>query len=342
MGCFFSFTKEKFGVKVYHKSHRGGKTMRKRGLIIVVLGLLLFIVGCNKVTNNRTTTKDKTETTVKKVEYSNLSESEKDEMTFSFSQEESEGNLISVDLKVVNRTSKNIQFSGDKFVLTHAKKSDIISVNDDFVVKSNSIKVIKHLFENVDEADFQTIGLYYYKNLQNKLAYSEVNKTVSKSTNLKDDSLQKDYQASKKKKKPVDNSKEKEPSDNQETTTKPRVKIPVGPIYNGQMAIALVESQNDPVPDDVHYCTMGSGTDDGPFGTYNGQSVYWVRLYRRTATGVIYLDDWTVFQDRTIIHRAPQDLNPNRSEQPNNDPSDGDSNQPDDNENNETPANGEQ
>lgn len=316
--------------------------MRKRGLIIAVLGLLFFVVGCNKVTNNKATTKDATETTVKKVEYSKLSQSEKNEMTFAFSQVTSENNLIAIDLKVVNRTSKDIQFSGDKFVLTHAKKSDVISVNDNFIVKSNSTKVIKHLFEDIDGTDFQTIGLYYYKNLQNRLAYSELNKTVSKSTNLKDDNLQREYQSTKKKKRSVDNSRnnEKESSDDSEENNKPKVKIPVGPIYNGQMAIALVESQNDPVPDGVQYCTMGSGTDNGPFGTYNGQSVYWVRLFRRTTTGVVYLDDWTVFQDRTIIHRAPQNLNPDRSEEPDNNSVDADSNQPDISESEDVPDSG--
>ncbi|CAJ1178724.1 hypothetical protein LCR01_14650 [Companilactobacillus crustorum] len=286
--------------------------MNKRGLIVIALGLLLLGTGCNKVTRNRTTGADVTR--AKKItNYVDLSHSEKNEMTFEFTKSSSDAALVSVSLKVVNRTSKNIEFDGDSFILAHRNASDVMSTRDNkIVIKSNSTKNIKNLFEDVDATDFQKVGLYCYKNHNNKLAYSEMNVNVSRSSNLKNDDLQKSYLTTNKKKtKPVQKKNINKENDNQQAAQ--RRPAPVGPINTGQQAIALIESQNVLAPKGTDYCTMGSGTANGPFETSNGQSVYWVRLYHNTGSAVVYLDDWVVYQDRTVLHQAPGDMSSDSS-----------------------------
>jgi len=48
--------------------------MRKRGLLVAVLGLLFFTVGCSQVTNKPTAVKSG-QTTTKSVDYAQLSQS---------------------------------------------------------------------------------------------------------------------------------------------------------------------------------------------------------------------------------------------------------------------------
>lgn len=274
--------------------------MNKRGLFFVVMSLLFFIVGCSKVT---TSTKNTTGTTKteESIDYTHLSQAEKNEMTFKFIRNDVNG-VSTVDLKVINRTSKNIDFQGTKFILLHPKGSDINSTKTGTIkINSNSTETIKNLFEEVTDDSFQTIGLYCYKNKQNRLAYSEINSNISASTNLKEDNLTKAYRnASKvvKKKETTDKDKIKKPK---------LPKAPAKPILNGSQAIAMVESQYGLAPNDTAYTVMKSGNED-VFGKIANENIYWVRLYRDEGTAVEYLDDWTVFQRGIVIHESPGNL----------------------------------
>lgn len=309
--------------------------MRRWGIVIVVLGLLVLGSGCNKVTTdkNQTSTSD---TAIKTIDYTQLSSSEKDEMNFEFIRHD-QGDSSAVDMKVINRTSKNIHFDGSKFLLRQPKGSDVTSNEDHkIIVKSNSTKTVKNLFAGISDTDFDSLGLYCYKNQQNKLAYSEIGTATSKSTNLKDEDLQKAFKKSTTKKKVSAKSTDstKTPVEDNQTKQKTPAKkpIPVGQIITAKMAMDMVESQNGPAPQTTAYCTMGGGQYGQAFGTYRGQQVFWVRLYRNDGTNVAYLDDWTVYQDRTIVHAQPgsqqapldNDENADTSDQDNDGPSDDD------------------
>jgi len=273
--------------------------MKRKGLAVLILGLLLLIVGCGKVT---TSAKDnqsskKTEQTI---DYARLSDSEKSEMTFTFVRS---SDSSSVDLKIINRTSKNVTFNGDKFILAYPKKSNINSTIDSTIkIGSNSTKTFKKLFEGLNSADFSTIGLYCYKNKNNKLAYSEPNATTVKSTNLKEEDLQKAYKKASATKKVEPVKKERPTNDTERQNS-----VSVGEITSGQQAVALIQSLNGPAPQGTSYTFMTdetSGT-NGTVKTNDGQDVYWVRLFESGNGVAITVDDWTVFPNRTVIHQAP-------------------------------------
>lgn len=283
--------------------------MKKRGLLAVILGLLLFVVGCSKVTNTPTGNKSG-QTTTKSVDYAQLSESQKNEMNFTFNRND-ESDMSSISLKVVNRTSEDVLFDGTRFILTHTEGSDVNSTKGGTIrVKSNSTKSIKNLFVGVDNDNFKTIGLFSYKNANNKLAYSEINTAVSKSTNLKDATLSKAYKGTPKKK--VSRQKNETTTDNKSTKNQPQKsdRIPVGPITNAKDAVALVKSQKGPAPENMAYTYMGDETSgpDGSVKTNNNQTVYWVRLYRTGLSVAVAVDDWTVYPDRTIVHMTPSEI----------------------------------
>jgi len=291
--------------------------MRKRGLIIAVLGLLLFVLGCSKVTTSKTDTQSIK--TVKSVDYTQLSQSQKNEMRFSFERRD-ETDMSIIDVTVVNRTSEDVQFDGTRFVLAHTKGSDVTSTKGEpITVKSNSTKKFKSLFSGVDDDDFKTVGLFYYKNTKNKLAYSEIDTTISKSTNLKDTDLQKLYRGKPKKK--ITAPTKTDENDNQVNNNRQtRPAVPTGPITNAQQAIALVESQYGPAPEGLQYTHMTDET-VGPGDSIknNGQMVYWVRLFREGNGVSLAVDDWTVYPDRTVIHQAPGELDESNGDSDNDD-----------------------
>ena len=279
--------------------------MKKWELIIAALGLLFFSVGCNKVTSSKSST-PKVE---KSIDYTQLSDSEKSEMTFVFTRNEM-SEATSVDLKVVNRTSKNIEFNGERFILIHKDGNEVDSdLEKTIVVKSNSTKTVKNLFSDIESDNFEKVGLYCYRNTQYHLAYSEINKTSSKSTNLKDETLQKAYLAKKKKVSAATTDKQTQPK----RPAKPLV--PTGPITNSKQAMALVESQYGPAPDGSFYSYMTDETSDatGSIKLSDGTVVFWVRLAKNGNGVSIAEDDWTVYPDRTVIHMAPSRLDQNNN-----------------------------
>ena len=285
--------------------------MSKRGLIIAALSLLLFSTGCSKVTTSPKSNAGTTRTE-SSIDYTQLSQSEKNEMTFKFVRHDVNG-VSAVDLHIINRTGKNIIFQGNKFILLHPKGSDVNSTKTDVIkIKSNSTKTIKNLFEEVTDTAFQTIGLYCYKNKQNKLAYSEANSNEASSTNLKETTLQKAYQNAGKMKKKTTTKK------TESTETKNKLpKAPDKPITSGSQAIAMVESQYGLAKNGTAYTIMKSGNDE-VFGKSAGQNIYWVRLYRNTGTAVEYLDDWTVYAGGIVVHKSPGDLVDSNSSSTNN------------------------
>ena len=302
--------------------------MKMRGMIIVALSLLLFSAGCHKVTTDDNT--KPVETTQQTIDYTQLSDSEKSEMTFEFVRKDN-ANLSTVNLKVINRTSKNIKFNGNKFVLIHPREVAVTDVTSTFgkeiTVKSNSTKTIRNLFDNVDSRDFEVIGLYCYKSKADQLAFNEANTLSSKSTNLKDADLQKAYKkADKKQQQP-----KKAPAttrDQNQPNKQTQIQAPTGPITNASQAVALIQSQYGAALSGTAYSHMEDETSDpsGSIALSNGQRVYWVRLARTDVSAGGDLDDWTVYPDRTVLHRAPGDLdsNTNNNDNDSNDDEDDD------------------
>jgi len=235
-------------------------------------------------------------------------------MNFTFTRDD-EADMSSVSLKVINRTSEDVLFDGTRFILAHTEGSDVTSTKGNTIrIKSNSTKTVKNLFSGVDNDDFKTVGLFYYKNLKNKLAYSEINATVSKSTNLKDETLQKSYKGTPKKKvtrqKKTTTDNDRTDNNQTEKNRRPTEQIPTGPITNAKDAVALVKSQMGPAPQNMAYTYMGDGTSgpDGSVKTNDDQTVYWVRLYRTGLSIAVAVDDWTVYPDRTIVHLTPSEI----------------------------------
>lgn len=296
--------------------------MKRTGLAVIFLSLLLLIVGCGKVTTSQKSDQ-KHKVIEKKIDYAKLSDSEQSEMTFIFTKN---SDSSAVDLKVINRTSKNVTFNGNKFLLIYPKKSQIDSTDGRTIkIGSNSTKTFTNLFEGLNSADFSTIGLYCYKNNHNKLAYSEANSSSSKSTNLKDESLQKAYKKAAVKEKVPDSKRS-----NGRNDTERQNSVPNGQITSGQQAVALIQSLNGPAPQGTSYTFMtdGSSGTNGAVKTNDGQMVFWVRLFESGNGVAITVDDWTVFPNRTVIHQAPPEVGEpsnNRSNDSNLNDSDNDS-----------------
>jgi len=295
-----------------------------------IVGLILFVflmAGCDKVTTEPKGSQH-VEKTAQSIDYAQLSDSEKSEMTFTFVKNDTS---TAIDMKIVNRTSKNIEFDGDKFRLTYPQKSNINSTETSKIkIGSNSTKTFKNLFEGLNSADFSTIGLYCYKNTNNKLAYNEINTKTSKSTNLKTTALQSAYKKAAQKPKPQ--TKPKKSTNNNQTIHQNDKKrendVPVGQIHSGQQAVALIESLNGAAGKGQSYTFMreeNSGT-DGSVKASDGQQVYWVRLFKDD--GQVTLRDWTVFPNRTVLNGAPSLINNQNNNQntDNNNDSDNNSN----------------
>lgn len=289
--------------------------MRKRGLIVAILGLLLFVVGCSKVTTSQPT--KTVHNTVKSIDYTNLDQSQKDEMSFSFKRYDG-GDTSSINMHVVNRTSKDVLFDGTKFVLAYQKGPDVYSTKDDTItIKSNSTKTVKFLFTGVDNDNFKAVGLFYYKNSNYKLAYCKKDSNESESSNLKEAALQKEYQGQPQKKKAAidkdkkdSQKKSDQASDETKKTQQPQKPAPPKPpIVNADQAITLVESQYGLAPNGTAYTHMvdNSSGMDGSIKGSDGQMVYWIRLFKTDVGGNNGgLNDWTVYQNGIVVNQVPE------------------------------------
>ena len=299
----------------------------KKLRLLILLALVLVVSGCSKVsTSSDEKTISTNETTNKTVEYVNLSDSEKNEMTFQFTRNSSASN---VDLKVINRTNKNVGLVFSDIMLVHGQNDKTsASKRGKISIKSNSTKNIKGLFTNLSATNFQTVGLFEYRNNKNKLAYSETSKLVSRSSNLTNTTLKKSYKSKTKKK-------ETEPDDKKEETDETEAISSSEPdttsdtendssnnseadssttqtndssstsVNSSQDAINLIKSQNQ--SSDSNYSVVinhSSGSTD-TVKDKNGDSVYWIRGNSGDSNSGNSGDDWTIYPNGYVVHSKP-------------------------------------
>jgi len=303
--------------------------MNKKWSVIGILTLLLIATGCaQNSSKQKTSSSETTKVELKTTDYSKLSDSEKNEMSFSFVRE-SKDNGSNVNLKIINRSSKNVVFDKAKFLLIHKDGDTLTSSADgNKIVKSNSTTSIKSLFTEVENSEFQSVGLFCYKNSKNELAYTEVGNTIYKSSDLTNVDLKKGFNGegkSKKKDNSYENTEGKDKNkdtDNKQTNDSPvnsndaqkqdseekKEATPVETIINIQQAIDLVARKDGQAPEGTGYVIMTDSTSDasGKVLTATGQRVYWVRLYKKGATTGDALGDWTVYPSGVIEQGAPE------------------------------------
>ncbi|GEO58131.1 hypothetical protein [Companilactobacillus bobalius] len=309
--------------------------MSKKALLIGVMCLLLISAGCaNKADADKSTSDVKaTETTEKTVDYTSLSQSERNELTFLFTR--SSQDPVSVDLKIINRTNKNISFINSDFILMHTKSDKVRADKDgDSTIDSNSTKTVKNLFEDVELSEFQTVGLFVYKNSDNELAYSETAKLSSRSSNLTNSSLENSYKQANKAAKAAnrvtkstsseteDSKKNSTDTDTNTTNTNANDSTntntdssnstdnktdsnddssSVGTVSSDQ-AMNMVKSHDG--NSDKKYAVVVD-QNGGTAKTYtdsNGQSVYWIHSSDNDGSSG---DDWTVYPNGTVMHAKP-------------------------------------
>lgn len=294
----------------------------KKIRLLILLALVFVISGCSKVsTSNDEKSVSSDETTNKTVEYTSLSDSEKNEMTFEFTRNSSASN---VDLKVINRTNKNVRLVFSDIMLIHGQNNKIsASKRGKISIKSNSTKKIKGLFTNLTITNFRTVGLFVYRNNKNKLAYSEINKLTSRSSNLTKSTLKKSYKSKTKKKtsktKETDKTNEVTSSDtdtssntdtdsstNSNTTQTNDNNSSSTSVNSSQDAINLVKGQNDQSSDSKYSVVVNpsSGSDD-TVKDKNGDSVYWIHSNSGDSNSDSSGDDWTIYPNGYVVHSKP-------------------------------------
>lgn len=295
--------------------------------------LLLISAGCaNKADADKSTSDVKaTETTEKTVDYTSLSQSERNELTFLFTR--SSQDPVSVDLKIINRTNKNISFINSDFILMHTKSDKVRADKDgDSTIDSNSTKTVKNLFEDVELSEFQTVGLFVYKNSDNELAYSETAKLSSRSSNLTNSSLENSYKQATKAAKAANRvtkstSSETEDSKKNSTDTDTNTMNTNDSTNTNTDSSNSTDNKTDSNDDSSSVGTVSSdqamnmvkshdGNSDkkyavvvdqngGTAKTYtdsNGQSVYWIHSSDNDGSSG---DDWTVYPNGTVMHAKP-------------------------------------
>ncbi|GEO46796.1 hypothetical protein [Companilactobacillus kimchii] len=311
--------------------------MSKKALLIGVMCLLLISAGCaNKADADKSTSDVKaTETTEKTVDYTSLSQSERNELTFLFTR--SSQDPVSVDLKIINRTNKNISFINSDFILMHTKSDKVRADKDgDSTIDSNSTKTVKNLFEDVELSEFQTVGLFVYKSADNELAYSETAKLSSRSSNLTNSSLENSYkQATKvvektKQTKQVTKSTNSEiedsKKDNGDTTSTVSTNAndstststddnknadnktesndnssSVGTV-NADQAMNIIKSHDGNTDKKYSVVIDQNGGTAKTYTDGNGQTVYWIHSTDNDGSSG---DDWTVYSNGLVMHSKP-------------------------------------
>lgn len=332
---YFQSSSQKYIIKIQFQGEED--ILSKKALLIGVMCLLLISAGCaNKADADKSTSNVKaTETTEKTVDYTSLSQSEKNELTFLFTR--SSQDPVSVDLKIINRTNKNISFINSDFILLHTKSDKVRADKDgDSTISSNSTKTVKNLFEDVELSEFQTVGLFVYKNEDNELAYSETAKLSSRSSNLTNSSLENSYkQATKaaKEAKRVTKSTSSETEDSKKNSTDTSTNAnttdtnvndstntntdssnstdnktnnnndssSVGTVSSDQ-AINMVKSHDGNTDKKYAVIVDQNGGTAKTYTDSNGQSVYWIHSSDSDGSSG---DDWTVYPNGTVMHAKP-------------------------------------
>ncbi|HIY92803.1 hypothetical protein [Companilactobacillus sp. HBUAS56275] len=306
--------------------------MSKKALLIGVMCLLLISAGCASKANADQSSSDAkaTETTEKTVDYTSLSQSEKNELTFLFTR--SSQDPVSVDLKIVNRTNKKISFINYDFQLLHTKSDKVrADKNGNTTIDSNSTKTVKNLFEDVDLSEFQTVGLFIYKNDDNELAYSETSKLTSRSSNLTNSSLKSSYKqaiksakAAKKAKKTATVEENNSSSDTNTNSTadtnsndsastdtnsvdnnsndnSTSDSSTVGKV-NADQAMNIIKNHDSNADKKYSVVIDQTGGSAQTYTDNDGQKVYWVHSSDKDGSSG---DDWTVYQNGTVSHSKP-------------------------------------
>lgn len=303
----------------------------KKTLLWVILGMILIVMGCSKVSVNDNNNIKATEDSPKTIDYAKLSRSEKNEMTFQFSRSSLAADTI--DLKIINRTNKNVSFNKSNLLLVHSNDDEISAdKNGDTVVESNSTKKVKKVFSNLETTEFQTVGLFIYKNIKNKLAYSEINSLIDSSSNLTKSSLQKAYKATSKvtktKKSTTNETKDtttdtqqtdqnnstedtdtESDQDTSQTTQNDQTSASTNSVNSSQEAIALVENQSGESSDNNYSVVINATSGDSDtVKDSNGESVYWIRSTKKddsATSSTQSSDDWTIYPDGYVVHGSP-------------------------------------
>lgn len=295
--------------------------------------LLLISAGCaNKANADQSSADAKaTETTEKTVDYTSLSQSEKNELTFLFTR--SSQNPVSVDLKIINRTNKKISFINYDFQLLHTKSDKVkADKNGNTTIDSNSTKTVKNLFEDVNLSEFQTVGLFIYKNVDNELAYSETSKLTSRSSNLTDSSLKNSYKqaikaakAAKKVKKTATVDEDNSSSDTANTSATTDTNSndsastdtnnvdnssndnstsdssTAGEV-NADQAMDIIKNHDNNADKKYSVVIDQTGGSTQTYTDSDGQKVYWVHSSDIDGSSG---DDWIVYQNGTVSHSKP-------------------------------------
>lgn len=302
---------------------------KKRNFLAVIILLLLLITGCTKNSNSNNGSSKDTKTVSTKL-FNKMSKGDRSDIKFSFKKNEgTTNNANSIDLTIDNKSNNKVKFNLEDFILsstsdTHSDKTGIKNI------APNKKVTIKKLFQDVDDEIFENPGLFVYKNDSFKLAY--LDGKISKSSNLKDSKLKKEYRQFKNDKTSVKKSSESltvddsnsndessssdNTTDNSSDTTKQSDDsttdsngsndVHSGNAVNNELeAKKLVMSQNPDMPDDRsdYYFSYNRGMYD----TSQGKA-YWVTYVRDAAPGLPTGQTWwTVYPDGTILDGQPDE-----------------------------------
>lgn len=296
--------------------------MKKKGIFLVaIMAFLLVVAGCANQSKQSAPT-NKVETKL----YNKLSKNSRDDIQFTFKRQE--GTIKGqgrIDLTIKNQSNKNVKFDLGDFEYLGADSLES-SKSGVKTVKVDKEITIKDIFKDIDETIFSDPGLFCYKNDSFKLAYADGK--VSKSNNLNDSELKKEYRHFMTHKDDVttnsesssvdDNSDSVSNNNDNSTTTNDDDKSSSSVdssnddnshggnvVNNEQEAKELVMSQNSSMPDDRsdYYFSYNYGMWD----TSRGKA-YWVTYVRDVAPGLpAGWTGWTVYPDGTVLDGRPYD-----------------------------------
>ncbi|MFC6323150.1 hypothetical protein [Companilactobacillus baiquanensis] len=293
---------------------------KKRNFLAIIILLLLLISGCTKTSKNNNDSSKSTKVTETKL-FNKMSKGNRSDVKFTFKKNEGTTvNANSIDLTIDNKSNTKVKFNLEDFILsgtsdTHSDRTGMKTI------APNKKVTFKKLFQDVDDEVFDNPGLFVYKTDSFKLAY--LDGKISKSSNLKDSKLKKEYLQFKKDKNSSsnnsenltvdDNNSNSNSNDNttdssNDTTTQSDDSATDSSsdssITSGQEAMTLVEKQNGPATGNEKYYS-----NDEVWNTKYGKS-YWVVLSEPNPESPdiqMPRGSWMVFFDGTIMPGRPID-----------------------------------
>jgi len=296
--------------------------MNKRGIFLtaIIAFLLVMVAGCSSQSKR---TKISSNVKVETKMYNKLSNGDRDHVKFDFKRYD--GTIKGqnqINLTIDNQSNKNVKFDLEDIVLlgSDSLKSDKSGMK---TIKANSKVTIKGIFKNINDDIFSDPGLFCYKNDSFKLAY--LDGKSSKSDNLSDSELKKEYRhfvehkddvTTNSESSTVDDSSDSSNDSNNGSTTDNNTTdtnssddtndSKGGNVINSeQEAEDLVKSQNPSMPDDHsdYYFSYNYGMYD----TSRGKA-YWVTYVKDVAPGLpAGWTWWTVYPDGTVLDGQPSE-----------------------------------